>query len=186
LIGTNIDGHGVPIPLTCVLLPNITPVLGMATDEAPPDRSKPQPPNDLESDQSHDGSTACTNITFLEVDLSERGETESCTDLEATRRQRKARSSRGRLWGQLRISVASHSVMATLAILALIVAAIGLWPSMSSQDDSKKSIALAHWEAEKDFLEFCENVSFRLLQKRALSGARVLISLTACVEYYGM
>ena len=157
----------------------------MTPSEAPPDIFKPQDQNDVGSNQFLEESTASTSITFLEVDLSDRGETESCSDLEAARRQRKSRSAGGCLWGQLRTSAASNLVMATLAILALIVAAIGLWPSMSSQNDSKKSMALAQWEAEKDFLEFCENVSFRLLRKR-VEWCHCTDTFTACMEHNGM
>jgi len=52
------------------------------------------------------------------------------------------------------------TLMLILTILALVISSVSLWPSVSSANDAKRATLLAQWEAEKDFLEFCESVGF--------------------------
>jgi len=56
------------------------------------------------------------------------------------------------------LSLQSKTLMLILTVLALVIASISLWPSISSTTDGKRATLLAEWEAEKDFLEFCESV----------------------------
>ncbi len=86
-------------------------------------------------------------------------ETPSASDVEATleghvqgRKRRRRRKRQRRL-------CSSHNLVIALSVAALLLAAVALWPTMSAQSDSKQAVALAQWEAEKDFLEFCEQVS---------------------------
>ncbi|KAM7206111.1 hypothetical protein V8F20_002893 [Naviculisporaceae sp. PSN 640] len=137
----------------------------MTSNDKAIDESKPPPQDQLPAISHKSLSIASTGtaITFLDVQLSDKSEAESSSDLECARRKRAGRKTkrpRGHRRKQLRTCTTSSLLMVLLAILALVVAAIGLWPSITSYNDSKKSIELAQWEAEKDFLEFCENHSW--------------------------
>jgi len=62
-------------------------------------------------------------------------------------------------WRRCCDSSYAQAFMIILTVLTLIVACISLWPCMASDSKSDLANELAKWEAQKDFIEFCENVS---------------------------
>ena len=126
-------------------------------------------------------------VTIEEIEPAETSISESSSgDLEVARRRARARGKRSRRRKRWRICAASQAFMVTLTVVALLIAAIGLWPSISSQSDSKQSIALAQWEAEKDFLEFCENVCLFPLFPSPPNASKPskLTCWQACMEHH--
>ena len=52
-----------------------------------------------------------------------------------------------------------EGVLAKIAgIAGFVIACVALWSTLSTMDDSRRSIELAEWTARKDFLEFCQSV----------------------------
>ncbi|KAK8115357.1 hypothetical protein PG999_007426 [Apiospora kogelbergensis] len=46
-----------------------------------------------------------------------------------------------------------------ITFLAFLIAAVAVWPSISSASDGHKAELIAEWTARKDFMESCEAVS---------------------------
>jgi len=51
-------------------------------------------------------------------------------------------------------------IIQIVAVLAFAIGVIGLWPAITAASDSREARALAEWEAEKDFIEACQSVSY--------------------------